>query len=246
MKKNFCVFVLLFLLAGAMGCSSAYKAKPMSFKLPQTYGNATGVGGATVAAKAFDEQKEAEDAFGFDVRGAGMLPVQVVFDNQGPNSLSIEDDQTFLEDAGGNLWPLLSNRAAYERAAKHSQGRTMAKEGVYHGLWGAAAGALIGAAIGIIGGDNVGAALGKGAAGGAAVGAVIGSAKGYDSDEARMEISGDLREKSLQNKPVAPMSIAHGFLFFPGEIQSAKMLRLKLKENETGAVHVLNLPLHPR
>ncbi len=245
MKKQFSMFVFVILLAGAMGCSSAYKPKPMPFKLPQAYGNETRIGGATVAAQAFVEKKKAEEAFGFDIRGAGMLPVQVVFDNQTPNSLEIEGNQTFLEDDSGNLWPLLSTRAAYERAAKNSQARTMAKEGAYHGLWGAAAGALIGAAIGIISGDNVGAALGKGAAGGAAAGAVIGSAKGYDSDEARREISGDLREKSLQNKPVAPMSIAHGFLFFPGEIQSAKMLRLQLKENGTGAVHVANLPVRP-
>jgi hypothetical protein len=245
MKKNITVVLCIFLVASAMACSSQYKAKPMPFKMPGAYENATEVGGAVLAARAFADQKEAKEAFGFDIRKAGMLPVQVVFDNQGVNSLEVDGGQTFLEDEEGNLWPLLEARVAYERAAKYSQSANMAKEGAFHGIWGAAAGALVGAAIGIISGDNVGAAMGKGAAGGAAMGAVLGSAKGYDSSEARREISGDLKDKSLQNKPVEPMSIANGFLFFPGEASSAKQLRLKIFEKETGTSYVVNFSFPP-
>lgn len=242
-RKNLVLFSLVsvIILAIILGCSKAYKAKPMSFKMPSAYSNVNYIGDAQVAAKAFADKTEAQEAFGFDILGAGMLPVQVIFDNQGTNSLEIIASQTFLEDQAGNLWPLLSSQIAYERASAYSRSKSMAKEGTFHGFWGAAAGGLIGAAVGIVTGDNVGSAIGKGAAIGAAAGATLGSAKGYDDTEARREIMNDLRDKSLQNVPVAPQSIASGFLFFPGEAESAKLLRLQLMEKEIEKVHVLNL-----
>jgi hypothetical protein len=238
-QKGFILYLFLGILM--VGCSTAYQVKPMAFRMPSSYDNVTAIGNAQVAAKAFTEKNEAMEAFGFDILGAGMLPVQVIFDNQGIYSLEINGSQTFLEDQDGNLWPILSSQVAYERAAKYSQSKNMVKEGAFHGLWGATAGGIIGAAIGIISGDNVGSAIGKGAAVGAAAGATIGSAKGYDDTNARREIINDLREKSLQNVPVGPRSMASGFLFFPGEAGSAGQLRLQLKEKETENIHVLNL-----
>ena len=77
---------------------------------------------------------------------------------------------------------------------------------------------------------------------GAATGATLGGTKAFsDSDDARREIISDLREKSLENKPVEPKDLAFGFLFFPGEAGSAKMLRLQIRENDTGKVHLLNM-----
>ncbi len=76
---------------------------------------------------------------------------------------------------------------------------------------------------------------------GAAAGATLGGAKGYTSDDARQAIVDDLRQKSLDNKPIEPTNIAYGYLFFPGEAPSAKQLRLKLFEVETGTGHVLKL-----
>ena len=81
------------------------------------------------------------------------------------------NNQTFLEDADGNLWPILNREIAYERATKFSQTKQIFKEGAYGGFLGATAGAVIGAAVGIVTGENVGEAAGKGAAAGAAVGA---------------------------------------------------------------------------
>ncbi len=237
-KRNGFILLVCMML---IGCSTAYKVQPMAFKMPSAYDNVTVVGNAQIAAKAFSDKAEAREAFGFDILGAGMLPVQVIFDNQGIYSLEINGSQTFLEDLNGNLWPILSSQIAYERAAKYSQSKSMVKEGAFHGLWGATAGGIIGAAIGIVSGDNIGSAIGKGAAVGAAAGATIGSAKGYDDTDARREIINDLREKSLQNVPISPQSIASGFLFFPGEAGSARQLRLQLIEKETGGIHVLNL-----
>jgi len=89
----------------------------------------------------------------------------------------------------------------------------------------------------------VGSAVGKGAALGAAAGATLGGAKGFASDDARREIISDLNKKSLDNKAVKPGSLAFGFIFFPGEAPSAKLLRLQLREVETGKVFLVQFPL---
>jgi hypothetical protein len=225
------------------GCSKTYQVKPLAFRMPSAYGNMQMVSGAQVAAEAFSDKKAAQEAFGFDILGAGMLPVQVVFDNLGDHALEINGAQSFLENSEGRLWPILSTQLAYERATRGTTTQSMVKDSAFHGVWGAAAGALIGAAVGIVGGDNVAVAAGKGAAIGGAAGATIGSASGYNDNEARRAVVTDLREKSLQNRPVDPKSIAHGFLFFPSEALSAQRLRLQIQEKDTGNVYVLTFDL---
>lgn len=222
-------------------CAAGYKAKPLSFKTPAAYDNAVGVGGAEIGAKAYVDHNETKAAFGFDIHAAGMMPIQVVFDNRGPNRLEIRAEQTFLEDAEGNLWPILSNKTAYERATKYAETKRMISEGARKGALGAAAGSIIGAAVGIVTDEGVGEAAGKGAAVGAAAGAVLGGTEGYTSGEARRGIISDLNEKSLQNRAIEPESLAYGFLFFPGEAKSARSLRLQLIEAESGKVHTVIL-----
>ena len=243
MKRAMPILFVGILFICLAACTTSYKAKPLSFKLPNTYPNATKAAGATVAAKAYVDAQEAGEAFGFDVRGAGMLPVQVVIDNQGPHFLEINGPQSFLEDNEGNLWPVLSSNIAYERATKYAQTKQIFKEGAYSGFLGAAAGAVIGAAVGIVTGENVAGSAGKGAAVGAAAGATLGGAKGYGSNDARRTVIDDLHQKSLQAKAIEPKSLAFGFLFFPGEARSAKQLRLQVLEDDTGAAHVLMLDL---
>ncbi len=242
--RRLMLLVLIGLLAVAMiACGAVYKAKPLPFKTPSNYPNATEIAGGTIAAKAFADPVEAKEIFGFNIREAGMLPVQVVFDNKGDRSLEINGGQTFLEDREGNLWPILPSEMAYERASKYAQTGEVFKEGVYQGFLGAAAGAVIGAAIGIVTGTNVASALGKGAAVGAAAGATVGGVKGYASDDPGRKVMQDLRQKSLQSKPIPPRSLAYGLIFFPGEAKSAKNLRLKLVDKEGAAEHVVNLGL---
>ncbi|MBU3947649.1 MAG: hypothetical protein KJ826_05455 [Proteobacteria bacterium] len=237
-----CFVVLLCIVMMFAGCSS-YKVKPLPFKAPASLNNAVNIAGADIAARAFTDPKETKETFGFDIFGAGMLPVQVVFDNQGSHALEVVGNQTFLEDKKGNLWPILSKDIAYERATRYAKTKEVFKEGAYKGFLGAAAGAVIGAAIGIVSGENVASAAGKGAAIGAAAGATIGGAIGYGSNDAIKSITNDLREKSLQTSAVLPKSLAHGILFFPGEAVSAKQLRLQIKETDTGEVHVIKLDL---
>ena len=234
---------LIITISFLFGCGPSYKVKPVSFRAPDASGNAVMAGGALMSAKAFVDSARAKEVFGFDIHGAGMLPVQVVFDNQGPNQLEINSSQTFLEDAEGNLWPILSNKIAYERATKYAETNEMFKEGAYKGALGAVAGAVIGAAIGIATDEGVASSAGKGAAVGAAAGATLGGAEAYGSGEARRNIIDDLHDKSLQNGFIEPRSISHGLLFFPGEAKSALRLRLQLVEVESGQVHVITMQL---
>jgi hypothetical protein len=232
-----------FFLVISGGCSTTYVAKPMPFKTPSAYPNATQAADATIAAQAFAEGEQAKEAFGFDIRAAGMLPVQVIFDNPGVHPLEIISGQTFLEDEAGNIWPILDRETAYDRATKFTQTKQVFTEGAYHAFLGAAAGAIIGAAVGIVTGENVAVTTGKGAAVGGAAGASLGGAKGYFSGDARQVVINDLKRKTLQSKPVEPRSLSYGFLFFPGEAPSAKELRLQLKEADTGELHVLKMKL---
>lgn len=242
MKKNYLLCLHIILIIFSVGCATSYKARPLSFKHPSAYPNATQVAGATIGSKAFVDKKEAQKAFGFDVRSAGMLPVQIVADNQGKKGLSIVANQTFLQDKEDNLWPVLADKFAYERVTKYAQTKKIFKEGAYAGVMSATAGAIIGAAIGIVTGENIASAAGKGAAIGAAAGGTVGGLEGYDSAyQARREVMDDFEKKSLKNRSLSPNSLSYGFIFFPGEAQSAKLLRLQLKEEDSGRIFTINL-----
>jgi len=248
MQKNFhspAVIIIILLLAG---CSTTYKASPVSFKMPEAHDNMVNVAGTNLAAMIYLDPSEAEKIFGFDIIEAKMLPVKLIFDNRGTSSLRIDGEQTFLEDIEGNWWPLLSIKMAHDRASKYASEKEIINQGAIKSLWGAAAGTIIGAAIGIVSGENVAEALAKGAAIGGAAGAVLGGAAEYASDDANREISNDLIGKSFQNKSVDPKSLAFGFLFFPGEALSGKRLRIKLIEEnieeENDVAHQVELKLH--
>lgn len=241
MKKSIniiCITLFLFIVAA---CGTTYKAKPLPFKTPSAYPNAQKVAGAVVAAKAYVNSREAKEVFGFNVLEAGMLPVQLVFDNQGSSTLEVDTSQTFLEDREGNIWPILARNIAYERATKYAKTKEIFSEGAYHGFLGAAGGALVGAAVGIVSGEDVAKQAGKGAAAGAAAGAVIGGTKGYAEDDASRAIMEDLRQKSLQTKSIQPDTLSYGVIFFPGESKSAKRLRLKVIDIDTGKSKVVFL-----
>jgi hypothetical protein len=238
MKRTLSITVVLiaFILSG---CATAYKAKPISFKAPSAYPNVVTLDGAQIAAQAYADNAQAWEAFGFDIRGAGMLPIQVIFDNQGTSHLEVNAQEALLEDSEGNLWPILNQTLAHERATKFAKTNETFKAGAYKGFLGAAAGAVIGAAIGIVTGEDVLSSVGKGAAVGGATGATIGGIEGYGDDQARRYITNDLRSKSLVNKAIKPGTLAHGVLFFPGEAKSASRLRIQLIEKESGKVHFL-------
>ena len=239
-NKVYILVAILFILITIAGCAK-YEKKVVPFKMPNAYSNATEVAGATIAAKVYTGE-EAKAAFGFDIMGSGVLPVQVIFDNRGEHPLEVVAGRTYLVDIQNNLWPILDQETAYDRMAKESEYGEVLPEGAKSSLLAGAAGAVIGAAIGIVTGTSIGEAAGKGAAIGAAAGLTMGGAKGLTDEKAPRQIGEDLHNRSLENRPVPSGDISHGFIFFPGEAkEKAKELRLTIKEVDTSVVHNLTM-----
>lgn len=235
------IAIFLFVVM-ASGCAS-YERKVTPFRMPSAYPNATEVSGVAIAAHSLHNQSEARDAFGFDIIEAGVLPIQVVFDNKGRGSLSVVTNQTFLIDTENNLWPIIDSGLAYERISKKTELGRVAPEAVKSGALIGAAGAVIGAAIGIVSGRSVADAAVKGAAVGTALGLTKGGAEGLSDSGVRANIREDLRQRGLQNRAIKPGDISFGFIFFPGEAKQPKELRLRLYEEKTGQTFNLALTL---
>ncbi len=241
MKKAMITVLVSILSVGALAACTTYERQVMPFKMPAAYPNVTAVADATIAAKAYDNGEEASGAFGFDIRGAGILPVQVILDNTGSHPLEILSDKTLLLDEENNLWPILDERMAYDRLTKKTELGRVAPEAAKGGLLAGAAGAVIGAAVGIVTGQNVGSAAGKGAAIGAAAGITMGGAKGLSDSDVQYQISEDLRKRTLEKRAVAPHEVAHGFLFFPGEAKRPRELRISIRATDTKRIYPLIL-----
>jgi hypothetical protein len=233
--------IALFLMVFMIGACTSYERKIVPFKMPDAYSNAVKIAETTIAARAYDSKEDAAAAFGFDILGAGILPVQVIFDNAGNHPLEVVAGKTFLVDEENNLWPILDQGMAYDRLNKATQLGRVAPEAAKSGLLAGAAGAVIGAAIGIVTGQNVAASAGKGAAVGAAAGITLGGAKGMAESDVRGQIREDLQNRSLSAQTIAPGQVAHGFIFYPGESKKPKELRISIREKDTDRVFPLIL-----
>lgn len=232
---------LLFLMGAFSACT--YKDRIAPITLPPASQNMVVLGdGLKISAQAFVDPKTAEQSFGFDIRKAGLLPVQVTFQNDGSAPATIDPSQTFLLDHDNKAWPVLSLEKTYQRTKGYVDLGETLKGSTKPALLLGAAGAVVGLAVGIVSGHNIGEAMGAGAAAGAAVGALAGGATGYATTGKK--IKADLANKSLKNDPILPMQIAYGVLFFPGmpeEAPGAMQLRLFLKIGEIPHVVKLNL-----
>lgn len=238
MKKIICIMVI----AAHLSACATYESRSVSFRPPQDYSNSQDASGLMVGAEAFADQNLAEEAFGFDIHAAGVLPVQVAMDNKSNQGVEVVAGQTFLIDASNRYWKVLTNRDAVERVEKATQSGAIGKGAGKGAAFGAAAGALLGLAIGIVSGRNVGSAVLKGGVLGGAGGAVIGGAdKAGDDRERQYKIADDVREKGIEGKVMPADALASGFIFFPGEAKTAKELRLQVKFRNTGRVQTINL-----
>jgi hypothetical protein len=242
MKRKLAALILLPVML--LSACTGYKSQYVSFRPPEAYANRQLVDGIAIGGEAYVDKSVADNAFGFDIRGAGLLPVQLVLNNQSGKTLNIVTGQTFLVDNDGRYWQVVPNNTAIDRLESSTQLASFFGKGAGKGaLLGAAGGAILGAAIGIVSGRSVGEALGKGAALGAAGGAVIGGVKEGTSPEREYRITDDIRAKGLEGKEIPADNLANGFIFFPGEATSAKELRLQLRDRETGTVRSFILPL---
>ena len=242
MKIKICSMIMLPILM-LSGCAG-YKTQYTSFRPPEAYTNFQTVDGAKIGGEAYADKDEAEKAFGFDIKGAGLLPVQIVLENKSGKNLEIVNNQTFLVDDDNRYWNIIPTSTAVDRLEKSTQlAAFFGKSAGTGALLGVAAGTVLGAALGIVSGGSVGEATLRGAAIGAAVGAVIGGVKEGTSGEREQHITEDIRTKGLEGKVIPPESLANGFIFFPGEAQTAKELRLQYREKESGIVHNVMLKM---
>jgi len=231
------------IVAHLSGCAT-YQSRSVSFRPPQDYSNFQNASGLQVGAESFADTQQAEQAFGFDIRAAGLLPVQVVIDNKSGQGVEVVSGQTFLVDDSNRYWKILSNREAADRVQKATDTGAIASGAGKGAAFGAAAGALLGLAIGIVSGRDVGSAVVKGGVLGGAGGAVIGGAsKAGDDRQREYKITDDVLEKGVEGKIMSADSLASGFIFFPGEASSAKELRLQVKFRGDGRVQTLYLKL---
>ena len=224
-----------------LSACSTYGDKVAPVPLPSEQTGGLEVNGVGFYAEAYLQPDAAERAFGFDIRGAGVVPVRFVLDNQSNGNIEIRGDQTFLIDADRQAWPLLTYDQAYRRVNRHVELGETAKGAVKPAVLLAATGAIVGAAVGVVSGDSAAEGAGRGAAAGAAAGAVIGGAKRYQ--EIGQEIREDLANHSFEYRSIETGEIAYGFLFFPGdkEIGSLDALRVSIYINDQPQVVQLQL-----
>ena len=238
MKRTF-IFAILVLVV-VTGCTG-YQYRAVPFKAADSYPNHVEVFGAVIAAKAWANGMEANQAFGFDIKGAGVTPVQVVVDNKGPSTLSIVPAQTLVRDTEDQFWNLLPPNVALDRIDKKTRVGRVGSKGAATAVLGGAAGAILGAAYGVVSDRGVIRSAYKGAVAGAAVGAVKGGVEGYNDQESKSQIAMDLDSRGLKGKPLRPFEISQGFLFFPGEVNSASSLRIRIRNENTGQDKILEL-----
>lgn len=233
-------------LGAVLACSS-YHERVTPVRLPGPGSPHVDVQGALVAADAYVDSAIAKQAFGFDIRGAGLLPVRLAIDNRSRNVIQVDPRQTFLIDRRGMAWPLLTGEQAYRRVLEATSLAERTGNAGPSALLGAATGTLTGFAIGFLlhGGFAGGAqgALLEHAAGGAVVGAITGGSR--DTAPLEERIRRDLASQSLRNQRLQAGALAQGYLFFPGkdEAVSADSLRLGLELD--GYPQVVNVPLVP-
>ncbi|MEW6264758.1 MAG: hypothetical protein AB1641_16925 [Thermodesulfobacteriota bacterium] len=239
-KKSWCgLLVALMMFSGCAG----QEYRPVPIKSVESYPNHVTVFGAVIAAQVWSDRAAAQSAFGFDVLGAGLLPVQVIVDNKGGQTLNIVADQTMLLDREGNLWNILPAHAAYDRIDRQLAPSRVAGQGVKGGALGSLAGGILGAAFGVVTGHDIGQAIVKGAAAGAAVGAVKGGYNGLEEGRSKEMIARDLQARDLKEQPLRPQEISHGFLFFPAEVREPMLLRLKLRDLSSGQSRLLEMKI---
>jgi hypothetical protein len=224
-----------------LGCST-YKPTVTPFKLPEAYANVQRVADAYVGARVWDQTEAARNAFGFDILGAGLLPVQVSFDNRGTQTLIIVPTQTFLINNKQEIFPVLSDTQAYDRIARGVQFKEAVKGLAQGAVLGAATGALIGAAVGVATGGRAGEYAMRGATTGTIGGGILGGMSGGSDAQVPRTITDDLTCHDLKNLPIKPGELAYGLILFPREAGQPQALRLQLQDQDTGQLYTLLLP----
>ncbi|MDR3155129.1 MAG: hypothetical protein LBW85_12895 [Deltaproteobacteria bacterium] len=220
--------ILAAVALAAGSCAPRYEYRAIPARPLSSYPGQAQAAGANVGAVAFYSGEQLTALFGFDLKKAGVIPVQVLIQNNGGSSVNVLDGAR-IEDSNGLLWDVLPSEVVYGRINDYTSGGIDAGQTARRtATWGVA-GALLGAAVGAATGTNVGEALGKGAAIGAAAGAASSiTGVGVDSPDTEQDVVADFSQRSLDGKSAAPGEEVSGFLYFPSESSQPRRLTLNL------------------
>jgi hypothetical protein len=228
------------LLALLAACAPRYEYRAIPVRQMGDYPGQASLPGLNVGAVAFYDSQELTTLFGFDLKKAGVVPVQIAIQNTGASDVTALAGSTVTDEAG-LVWEVLPSDEVFRRVDNYTGGSLSADQGVKRAaLWGLA-GAIVGAAVGVVSGSDVASSAGKGAAVGVAAGAssaILGI--GPQEDESG-NIVRDFSSRSLDHRAVAPGQSVHGFLYFPAE--SKRPRRLSLNISVDGHPQTLSLAL---
>jgi hypothetical protein len=223
-----------------VACGHQYEFKAIPVRPLNAYPGQASLDNVSIGAQAFFTSSELKNLFGFNLREAGVIPVQVLIRNSGNTPIVIEEGST-VQDEAGYIWQTLPSNIVYDRINDYTSGSLSGSKGAKRTLLWGIAGGIVGAAAGIATGDNVAEAAGKGAAVGAAAGAASSVLGVGTTEDSSAEIQRDFSGRSLDHATIEPGVEASGFLYFPAE--SAKPRSLALKVSRGNKTDTLNLNL---
>jgi hypothetical protein len=207
-------------------CAPHYEYKAIPVRDMSAYPGRASSAGVTVGAIAFYDRHQLTDLFGFDLKKAGVIPVQVRIHNTGSHPVTIQEGSTIEDEAGLN-WEALPSSVVFQRIDEYTSGSLSLGQGAKRTLLWGLAGAVVGAAVGVVSGTNVGTAAGKGAAVGAGAGAST-SILGAGEEDTSEEVVRDFSSRSIDHTTIGPGEDVHGFLYFPAESERPRSLNLRL------------------
>ncbi|MDR1658418.1 MAG: hypothetical protein LBT47_12880 [Deltaproteobacteria bacterium] len=227
--KNRLVVILLSVALVAAACAPRYEFKPVPVRQMSNYPNRSVFPEGLVGAVGFSDSAQLKEIFGFDLKKAGVIPVQIRLENMSSDE-SVVLSQALVFEENGQGWEVLPSDVVYNRINEYTSGGFSGEQGVRRTLLWGLAGGIIGAAVGVATGTNVGEAAGKGAAIGGAAGAASSIAGIGVPDQDNYEgIYRDFSGRSLDHVTIAPGETANGMLYFPSEAKKPVSLHLVLK-----------------
>ena len=202
-----------------MSCDSTPKTTE-AVALPISLVEPIDVAGTRWQALAYLNQPSSGGIFGFDIRGAGLLPVLVSIDNRGGGTLKIMPRQTFLINSDGQAWSLLTTDQVLSRldAANGTHAGELALSMPTH------LETITGFAL------NATHSLG-----------FSNLADAYARPES--DLGRDLRERNLRNPLIPAGEAASALLYFPGREEAKSVRELRLCYEQNKELKFLMLPL---
>ncbi|MDR2352244.1 MAG: hypothetical protein LBF22_03620 [Deltaproteobacteria bacterium] len=232
--------LLAFLASTLVGCAPSYEFRAIPIRPMAAYPGHQSLPGANVGSIAYYDSQELTNLFGFDLKKAGVIPVQLLIENTGNNSIIVLPGST-LTDSSGLIWEVLPSDIVFQRLDNYTSGSISTEKGLQRTLTWGLAGAIVGAAVGIVAGESVGTAVGKGLAVGAAAGASSAVLGVGTQENSTGELVRDFSSRSLEHCSIPSGQQASGFLYFPGEAKQPRSLKLNLSVNGIPETLTLNL-----